>query len=110
MKFMKNEEIISRYPEAGTITILTRSKVMNKKEKVLDFAVCLLTPAPGIVEEADALSDLGTYFLVENKDDTAILIRVQGDSIEEYDVTGKCAGKSFVYEGSRFRRNRKIFG
>lgn len=99
--------ILSRYTDAQEIYILQRSKVMSRSEKALDWAVCFLTPLAGIVDMADAVADMGTYYLVI-KPQAQILVRLEKGELSEKDITGIECGKKFTVDGNRFRKVRKI--
>lgn len=110
MKFMKDKELVAKYEGASAIYALQRIKKLSKKEKAFDWAVALLTPFPGILEEADTLADLGAYFLVK-KENEDILVRVQGENVAEEIITGKMEKKSdkiFVYDGNQYAAYKEL--
>lgn len=110
MNFMKDSELIARYEGAKAIYSLTRKKIMSKKEKAFDWGVALFSPFPGVVDEADKLSDLGAYFLVVN-DDGELLVRVEGMELSEVNITGKYTAKSdkkLVYNGNSFTKVKNL--
>lgn len=113
MKYKTKEEaVIKKYSNAKEIYALLRSRKMSKKECLFDWLVALFSPVAGIVEEADAVADLGTYFLVirENK---KLLVRVGRREITEKDITNSCKdfqGKKFVVEKNQFKKVRKVYG
>ncbi|MGN0632930.1 MAG: hypothetical protein ACI4JW_03590 [Oscillospiraceae bacterium] len=106
---IKNEEIIARYSDAEEIWTLMRSKKLTAKEHILDTAVALLSPLPGIVNEADAFADMGTYILVV-KQDAQLLVRIEKGEFEEQDVTGQCEGKKFTVGQNKFLKVKNING
>ncbi len=97
------------YQDAEQIVVLRRSKVKKPLARALDALVCLLTPMPEITETADLISDLGLYCLVE-RGGRQLLVRADREGIEEKEITGLCAGKSFEYEGNRFVKQVKLNG
>ncbi len=107
---MKQKDIIQKYQNAEEIYLLTRKKVFSVKEKIFDWAVVLLSPIPGIVEEADAFSDMGTYYLVAMPN-RKLLIRDSGSEFSETDITENYEqkGRSFVFDGNRFTKISRIF-
>lgn len=110
MKFMKDKELVEKYEGASAIYALQRIKKLSKKEKAFDWGVALLTPFPGILEEADALADLGAYFLVK-KENEDILVRVQGENVAEEIITGKMEKKSdkiFVYDDNQYAAYKEL--
>lgn len=113
MKFMERENaVIKKYSNAKAIYVLQRNRRMSKKEYVFDFLVALFTPAPGIVEDADLLSDLGTYYLVV-KEKQYLLVRAGKEEITEKDITNRynsSKGNKFVVENNRFKKVKKIYG
>lgn len=107
---MKDKDILlGRYTDAQEIYILQRSKIMSKSEKALDWAVCLFTPLAGIVDMADAVADMGAYYLVV-KQDSQLLVRLEKEELSEKDITGIGCEKKFTVDGNRFRKVRKIYG
>ena len=106
---ISNEDIFARYSDAAEIWLLSRSKKMTAKEHIFDAAVALLSPLPGIVQEADCFADMGGYILVV-KQDIQLLVRMEKNEFEEQDVTGQCGGKRFTVGQNRFQRVRKIYG
>lgn len=108
MEFMKDSELIAKYEGAKAIYVLTRKKIMSAKEKAFDWGVALLSPFPGVVDEADKLSDLGAYFLVIN-DNGEFLVRVEGRKLTEENIAGKYTAKSdkkLVYDGNIYTKVR----
>ena len=69
MKIMKQEELVAKYEGAVVIYALQRKNKMTNKEKAFDWAVALLSPLPGIVEEADQVADMGSDILEAIKND-----------------------------------------
>lgn len=113
MKFMDNENaVIKKYSNAKAIYVLQRNRRMSKKEHVFDWLVALFTPVPGIVEEADLVADLGTYYLVV-KENQYLLVRAGKEEITEKDITNSYAsskGNKFVVENNSFKKVKKIYG
>lgn len=110
MKMMKDAELIAKYEGATEIYALNRKKKMTEKEKLFDAAVALFSPLPGIVEEADLVADMGTYFLVK-KENQEILVRVQGEELAEEIVTGKLEYKSksvFIYDRNQYAISKEL--
>lgn len=113
MKFKEQENrVIKKYSNAKEIYLLQRNKQMSKKEYLFDWLVALFTPLPGIVEEADGVSDLGIYYLVmyEKK---YLLVRSGRKGITEKDITNICnpsESKKFIVEGNCFKKGRKVYG
>ncbi len=112
MKFAdKQNKVIEKYVDAESIYILQRSKKMKTKHYVLDFFVALFTPLAGIMQEADIVADMGTYYLV-NKDKKNLLVRVDNKEIAEKDITGLCDfnAKQFVLDGNKYVKAWKVNG
>lgn len=106
---MNYKEICEKYSGAKEVYALMRNKKMSVKEHIFDALVFMLTPLPGIVEEADMLSDLGSYYLVTGEHENK-LVRVQGKDLTEQVITVDCSGRNFVVDGNRFRKVRKLNG
>lgn len=113
MKYTEMEAtVIKKYCHAKEIYLLRRTKKMTKKEIFFDWMVALFTPLPGIVEEADLVSDMGCYFLVK-KESRYLLVRADKKEITERDITGLASSfeeKKFVVENNRFIKVKKIYG
>ena len=113
MKFMERENtVIKKYSNAKEIYALQRNRRLSKKDYAFDWLVALFTPAPGIVEEADFVSDLGSYYLVV-KEKQYLLVRAGKEGITEKDITNiyaysKC--NKFVVENNLFKKVKKIYG
>lgn len=106
---IKDKDIIKRYEDAEEIWLLSRTKKLSAKEKVFDCAVALLSPAPGIVDMADAVADMGRYVLVVKKD-AQFLVRIEREEFAEQDITGQCDGKKFTVGQNRFLKVKNIHG
>lgn len=113
MKFMERENVvIKKYSNAKAIYVLQRNRRMSKKEYVFDWLVALFTPIAGIVDGADSVSDLGTYYLVV-KEKQYLLVRAGKEEITEKDITNSYTsskGNKFVVENNRFKKVKKIYG
>ena len=106
MKLMalNEKELMRKYEGATAIYALQRRKKMSKKEHIFDFFVALFTDMPGIVEEADAVADMGAYYWVQ-KEGKDLLVRVGKEYVEEEDMTGKFkrkGDKKFIYDGNKY--------
>ena len=106
---MNKHELIKKYSGAKEIYALMRRKKMSKMEIVFDWAVCFFTPLPGIVDDADYVSDMGTYYLVVG-DNGNKLVRVMGKNITEQDITVNCKKRMFIVDGNRFVKVAKLNG
>lgn len=113
MRTKNIEEIMNeKYPNADVIYSLQRKKAnWSKTEKLVEAAVFLFTPFVGAINEANALSDLGIYYLVEERG-RQILVRVSGFkkefNITQEDITGKFVGESYVFGENKFKKVRNI--
>lgn len=101
-----------KYPSANEIYSLQRKKASwSKTEKLVEVAVFLFTPFIGAINEANALSDLGIYYLVQ-ENEKQLLVRVSGFNknfdISEEDITGKFNGLEFVNGENKFKKVRDI--
>lgn len=106
---MNYKEICEKYNGEVEIYTLLRNKKMSVKEHIFDFLVFALTPLPGIVEEADMISDLGAYYLVVGENEKK-LVRVLGKELTERIITVDCSSRTFEVDGNRFRKVRRIHG
>ncbi|MBP3415486.1 MAG: hypothetical protein J6L81_09860 [Clostridia bacterium] len=105
----QNDAIIEKYSDAAEIWVLQRKKAKNKKESLLDAAVCFFTPLVEITETADAIADLGFYYLVAMPD-RQLLVRYEKGDIAEKDITGLGYDKKFTVDQNRFIKVLKIYG
>lgn len=106
---MNKNELIKKYSGAKTIYALMRNKKMSKKEIFFDWVVALFTPLPGVVHEADLVSDMGAYYLVMG-DNGNKLVRVMGKDITEQEITVNCKKRTFIVDGNRFTKVGKLYG
>lgn len=106
---MNRNNIIKKYSDAKAIYALMRRKKLSKKEMVFDFLVALFTPFPGIVDEADFVSDMGTYYLVV-ADNSKKLVRVMGKDVTEQEISANCQRRTFVVNGNWFTKVGKLYG
>lgn len=106
---MNTNNIIKLYSDAKEIYALVRKKKMSKTEIFFDFLVELFTPMPGIVDGADLVSDLGTYYLIIG-DSTNKLVRVMGGDITEQELSVNCQKRTFIVNGNRFTKAGKLYG
>lgn len=106
---MNKNDIIKKYSGAKEIYALMRRKKLSKKEIVFDFLVALFTPLPGIVDEADFVSDMGTYYLVV-ADNSKKLVRVMGKDVTEQEISANPKKRTFVVNGNWFTKVGKLYG
>lgn len=106
---MNNKEIIKRYSTAKEIYALMRKKKMSKKEMVFDWLIALFTPLPGVVDDADFISDMGAYYLVVGEN-TAKLVRVMGKDITEQEISVNNKKRKFLVNGNWFIKVAKLNG
>lgn len=106
---MNNKDIIKRYSGAKEIHALMRRKKMSKKEIVFDWIITLFTPLPGVVHDADFVSDMGAYYLVIGEN-TNKLVRVMGKDITEQEISVNTQKRTFVVNGNRFTKVGKLYG
>ena len=113
MKYKELEDaIIKKYSIATEFYLLQRNRKMSKKEYLFDWLVALFTPIPGIVEEADIVSDMGTYFLVISEK-KQLLVRTDSKENTEKDITNISVSpqdKKFIVENNRFKKVKKVYG
>ncbi|MEE1057171.1 MAG: hypothetical protein UH239_07990 [Acutalibacteraceae bacterium] len=106
---MNKNDIIKKYSGAKEIHAVMRNKKMRKKEIIFDWIIALVTPLPGIVEDVDFVSDMGTYYLIIN-DNTNKLVRVTGNDVTEQEISVNCKKRTFVVNGNWFTKVGKIYG
>ncbi|MCB2300815.1 hypothetical protein [Clostridium tagluense] len=113
MRLVDAEKIvIERYPEADVIYSLARKKAKwSTIEKVTEVAIFLFTPFVNGLEQANGISDLGIYYLVE-QNERQLLVRVakfdKENALEEKDITGEFIGKEYVVGKDKFEKLRDI--
>ncbi len=106
---MKRKDIIEKYSDAKEIFTLMRRKKMSKKEIIFDWIVALVTPLPGIIDDADYVSDMGTYYLVIGEN-TNKLVCVMGKDITEQEISVNTQKRTFVVNGNKFTKVGKLNG
>lgn len=106
---MNNKDIIKRYSDAKEIYALMRKKKLSKKEIVFDWIIALFTPLPGIVDDADFVSDMGAYYLVVGENSNK-LVRVMGKDITEQVISENIKKRTFVFNGNWFMKVGKLHG
>jgi len=104
--------VIERYPEAEAIYSLARKKATwSTTEKLAEAAIFLFTPFVNGLKQANALSDLGIYYLVE-QNERQILVRVakfdKENAVEEKDITGQFIGMEYVVGKDKFEKFKEI--
>lgn len=106
---MNNKDIIKRYSDAKEIYALMRKKKLSKKEIVFDWIITLFTPLPGIVDDADFVSDMGAYYLVVGENSNK-LVRLMGKDITEQEISVNTNKRTFAFNGNRFTKVGKLHG
>lgn len=106
---MNNRDIIKRYSDAKEIYALMRKKKLSKKEIVFDWLIALFTPLPGIVDDADFVSDMGAYYLVVGEITTK-LVRIMGKNITEQEISVDTKKRIFAFNGNWFMKVGKLYG
>ncbi len=106
---MNNKDIIKRYSDAKEIYALMRKKKLSKKEIVFDWIIALVTPLPGIVDDADFVSDMGAYYLVVGENSNK-LVRLMGKDITEQEISVNTNKRTFAFNGNRFVKVGKLHG
>ena len=86
-----------------------RKKKLSKKEIVFDWLIALFTPLPGVVDDADFISDMGAYYLVVGKNTTK-LVRVMGKDITEQEISVNTKKRTFTINGNWFAKVGKLYG
>ncbi len=106
---MNNKDIIKRYSDAKEIYALMRKKKLSKKEIVFDWIIALFTSLPGIVDDADFVSDMGAYYLVMGENSNK-LVRVMGKDITEQVISVNTNKRTFAFNGNWFMKVGKLNG
>ena len=104
-----DNQLLEKYSSAKEIYMLQRSKKMSLLENIIDWLVCLLTPLPGIVDEADYISDMGVYYLVV-MEESDILVRQQKNELTEQKLSAHFTGRRMIWDGNVYRKVSKIYG
>lgn len=107
---MNNKDIIKKYSGAKEIYALMRRKKMSKKEIAFDLFIAFVTPLPGIVHEADVVSDMGAYYYLIVGESTDKLVRVKGNDVTEQEISVDSKKKTFVVNGNKFTKVGKLYG
>lgn len=106
---MNNKDIIKRYSDAKEIYALMRKKKLSKKEIVFDWIIALFTPLPGVVDDADFVSDMGAYYLVVGENSNK-LVRVMGKDITEQVISVNTNKRTFTFNGNWFMKVGELHG
>ena len=106
---MNNKDIIKRYSDAKEIHALMRKKKLSKKEVVFDWIITLFTPLPGVVDDADFVSDMGAYYLVVGENSNK-LVRVMGKDVTEQEISVNTKKRIFAVNGIWFVMVGKLNG
>ena len=88
----------AKFGNADAIYPLIRSKKMSKAEWLTDFIV-----APGIIQGADYLNDMSTYYLVEIGE-KQMLVKVTSDFIIASELANKVNPKKFEFGKYTFKK------
>ena len=100
------------YSNAEAIYSLSRSKAsFSNTEKIINAAVFLFTPFIRGVKTANALSDFGIYYLVEDVD-KQLLVRIakldNEELVQEKNILKQFVGKDLIIEEDKFEKIRQI--
>ncbi len=106
---MNKNDIIKKYSGAKEIYALMRNKKKSKKEIAFDWLIALFTPLPGVVDDANFISDMGAYYLVVG-DDTNKLVRIMGNDVTEQELSVNTKKRTFVVNGNWFTKVGKLYG
>ena len=88
----------AKYSSADAIYPLIRTKKMSKVEWLTDFIV-----APGIIQGADYMNDMSTYYLVE-VGEKQMLVKVSSDFIITSELANKVNPKKFEFGKYIFKK------
>lgn len=88
----------AKYPKADSIFPLARKKNLSLVEKVVDFIAM-----PGVLNAADALNDITSYYLVENQG-KQYLVNVTKEFIESRELACRFTGHSQVIGDNYFTK------
>lgn len=104
--------VLDKYPEAESIYSLSRKKAhWNAGEKIAEAAIFLFTPFINGLEQANALSDLGIYYLVE-QNGKQLLVRIakykEDEMVQEKEITGEFNGEEYIVGKDKFEKVRNI--
>ena len=103
---MQQKELFNKYPKAERIFLLKRSKIHSRGAKIFDVIIGMFTPAASVIDDADKLSDLSSYFLVEMKE-RSLLVRIEKGTVDEI-ASVEVEGKTFEYDGNRFKKSFEV--
>lgn len=114
MRSLKDtDEIVKKtYANAEAIYSLSRNKAsFSNTEKIINAAIFLFTPFVRGVKTANALSDFGIYYLVENGD-KQLLVRIpkldKEQLVQEKDISKQFVGKELIIGEDKFEKIRQI--
>mgnify|MGYP006988869679 CR=1 FL=1 len=88
----------AKFSDADAIYPLIRNKKMSKAEWLTDFIV-----APGIIQGADYLDDMSTYYLVEIGE-KQMLVKVTSEFIITSELANKVNPKKFEFGKYTFKK------
>lgn len=95
----KHDAVVKeKYPNAVAIYPLIRRKKLNLAQEIVDFII-----QPGVLQVADSLNDLSSYYLVELQN-KQLLVRVTKTSIEGRELTAKFEGKKCIIDDNIFKK------
>lgn len=87
-----------KYPNANAIYPLIRRKKLNLAQEIVDFIV-----QPGVLQVADSLNDLTSYYLVELHN-RQLLVRVTKTYIEGRELNVHFEGKKCIIDDNLFKK------
>lgn len=105
----ENLLMLQRYPEADAIYLLSRERVLSKREKVADEVIGWTAtflgglPLFDTFQMADALRDLSGYYLV-NQGERQFFVNVRKDFLLSEELPEKITAKKFRIGDNQFRR------
>lgn len=101
---MYSEVLKEYYPEPYEIYILTRTKILNFVELILDT---FIAPEIGPVSTADSFSNLSPYYLVK-KDNLKLLVNIKNYILEVIELPSNTNNKKFIYGKNKFTNCGKL--
>lgn len=101
-KKKKDKIIREKYPLAKIYTLLGKM-ILTKNEKIIDYAIGILTSAPfGIPDFINGMKNLDKEFYLVEDNDKQFFVMISDTYIESYQLAEKITKKKFILDNREF--------
>jgi len=101
-KKKKDKIIREKYPLAKIYTLLGKM-ILTKNEKIIDYAIGILTSAPfGIPDFINGMKNLDKEFYLVEDNDKQFFVMISDTYIESYQLDEKITKKKFILDNREF--------